>query len=66
MMESKNQSECCFYRIKQLAEMLSVSKSSIWGWVKNGTFPKPIKFTKNVTVWSSLDIAKWIENASSN
>ena len=65
-MESKNSGVIKFYRVKQLAEMLSVSKSSIWGWVKTGKFPQPIKLTKNVTVWNSVDVINWLENAILN
>lgn len=65
-MEIKNSGVIKFYRVKQLAEMFSVSKSSIWGWVKKGSFPQPIKLSNNITVWSSIDVTKWLENASSN
>ena len=50
-----------FYRLSQLKKQLSVSRSSIWSWVKNGTFPKPIKLGKNCTAWNSEDIQNWIE-----
>ena len=53
--------EIQFYRLTQLKQQLSVSRSSIWAWVKNGTFPKPIKLGKNCTAWNSSDIHAWIE-----
>lgn len=57
--------EIKFYRVKEVAQMLSVSKSSIWGWAKNGSFPQPIKLSKNVTVWSLIDITLWLEKDNS-
>lgn len=50
-----------FYRIKQLVEMLNVSKSSIWSWLSAGKFPNPIKIGNNTTVWRSSDIESWIK-----
>lgn len=51
-----------FYRINELAVMLSVSKSTIWNWVKKGSFPQAFKLAENTTAWRSVDIEKWIEN----
>jgi len=48
-----------FYRLKQLKECLNVSGSSIWAWVKQGTFPKPIKLSENCTAWNAADIERW-------
>jgi len=55
-------SDLKFYRIKQLSEMLNVSKSSIWGWLKKGKFPTPLKIGGNTTVWRSTDIESWVSN----
>lgn len=48
-----------FYRLPQLKARLGVSGSSIWAWVKKGTFPAPIKLAENTTAWHILDIEKW-------
>jgi prophage regulatory protein len=53
-----------FYRINQLTQMLSVSKSTIWYWVKKGAFPEPYSLGENVTGWRALDIQDWIESRS--
>jgi prophage regulatory protein len=50
-----------FYRLSQLKQQLSVSRSSIWSWVKEGTFPKPIKLGKNCTAWNAEDVHAWVE-----
>ncbi len=44
-------------RINELATVngkagkLPVSPSTIWRWVKDGTFPKPFKLGSGTTVW---------------
>ena len=51
-----------FFRLPQLKARLGVSGSSIWAWVKKGTFPAPIKLSENTTAWHLSDIEAW-ENA---
>ena len=60
-MQSKSQ-DVHFYRLSQLKEKLSVSRSSIWSWVKEGSFPKPIKLGKNCTAWNSEDVHAWVQS----
>ncbi|MBT6014916.1 MAG: AlpA family phage regulatory protein, partial [Nitrosomonadales bacterium] len=31
------------YKVKQLEQILSISKSTLWQWVKQDKFPTPIK-----------------------
>lgn len=49
-----------FYRLLHLTQTLDVSSSSIWAWVKKGTFPKPIKLSANCTAWNAEDVESWI------
>lgn len=51
-----------FYRLPQLKIRLGVSGSSIWAWVKKGTFPAPIKLSENTTAWHSADIEAWAQS----
>ena len=48
-----------FYRLPHLKNLLGVSGSSIWAWVKAGKFPKPVKLSENCTAWSAADIERW-------
>jgi prophage regulatory protein len=57
----QNNNEIKFYRLSQLKQQLSVSRSSIWAWVKEGSFPKPIKLGKNCTAWNAEDVHAWVE-----
>ena len=48
------------YRVKQLIGLLSISKSTIYGWIKDDKFPKGTKIN-GITVWRKETIDKWIE-----
>ena len=50
-----------FIRIKEVMEKTGVARSTIWLWVKEEKFPKPIKISPRVTVWKSSDIQQWQE-----
>lgn len=58
-MDKKVQQE--FYRVTHIATLLSVSVSSIWGWVKKGKFSRPIKLSDNVTAWEVSEVDSWIK-----
>ncbi len=51
-----------FYRLPQLKARLNVSGSSIWAWVKKGTFPKPIRLSENCTAWNAADVEAWAQS----
>ena len=53
--------ELQFYRVNEVAKMLSVSRASIYNWCNQGNFPKPIKISDSVTVWRSTDIEIWVK-----
>ncbi|MDD4964287.1 MAG: AlpA family phage regulatory protein [Gallionella sp.] len=44
------------YRLPHLAKRIGASGSSIWAWVKNGTFPAPIKISPNCTCWIAAEV----------
>ena len=46
--------------------MFSVSEKTIWQWVKQGKFPKPIKLSTNVTVWRLSEVLAWVEQQAAN
>jgi predicted DNA-binding transcriptional regulator AlpA len=55
----KNTNEKILLRMKHLTEKLSLSKSTIWLWVRNNEFPKPNKIN-GVSVWKKDTIDQWI------
>jgi prophage regulatory protein len=48
------------YRVTELSNMLSIGKSTIWAWVKEGRFPKPIQISSRMTVWTEDDLQCWL------
>lgn len=59
MANGTQQTPARFYRLPHLKQYLGVSGSSIWAWVKKGTFPKPIKLSENCTAWNAADVERW-------
>jgi len=49
---------------RQAAQLFSVSRCSIWRWIKESNFPKPVKFSKGCTRWKLSDIEKWEQEKS--
>ena len=45
-----------FLRLPQVLERIPVSKSTWWGGVKTGRFPKPVKLSARTTAWRESDI----------
>jgi len=45
-----------YMRVSQLAQLLQVSKSTIWRWAANGSIPQPIKLSKRVAVWPTQEV----------
>ncbi|WP_269913807.1 helix-turn-helix transcriptional regulator [Acinetobacter sp. HY1485] len=45
----------------QRTGLLPISEKTLWSWVKDGKFPKPIRLSGNVTVWRANEVLEWIE-----
>ncbi len=52
------------YRIKQVLEVIPVSKTTWWNGVRYGRFPKPIR-NGRMTFWRSEDIETFIDALNS-
>jgi prophage regulatory protein len=50
-----------FIRQKQLLPILGFSAPTLWRKVRDGSFPKPVKLSTNITAWNKADILLWIE-----
>lgn len=48
-------------RVKEVVKKTGLGKSTIWSWVKDGKFPKPIKLSERISAWKESDIDAWIE-----
>jgi len=51
-----------FLRIKDVMKKTGIARSTIWLWVKEDKFPKPIKLSPRITVWSEDEIDNWKTN----
>jgi prophage regulatory protein len=51
-----------FLRDTEIAIRYSISRPTVWRWVKQGKFPKPIKLGGGSTRWSTLDLQEWEKN----
>lgn len=50
-------------RVKDVAEMLGVSKSTVWRIVRSeADFPRPIRLTKNTTIFDLPAVTKWVDS----
>ncbi len=57
-----NAAPALFYRLPRVREICGgVAPSTIWAWVKAGTFPKPIKLSANTTAWPAADVDAWAQ-----
>ena len=44
---------------KAVAERYQSSRSTVWRWVKEGKFPKPVKLATGTTRWHLTDLEHW-------
>jgi predicted DNA-binding transcriptional regulator AlpA len=51
-----------FLRLRQILDILPISKSSWWEGCKTGRYPEPVKLGPRTTAWRAEDIAALIQN----
>ena len=51
-------------RVKQVLEIVPVSKSAWWAGCKAGIYPAPLKLSERTTCWRLSDIERLIESIS--
>jgi prophage regulatory protein len=49
-------------RAKQVLEIVPISKSTLYQWIKDGKFPAPIKLSERCSVWMSESVQKFIDD----
>ena len=45
---------------KNRSGKLPVSPATVWRWVREGQFPKPVKLSNRVTVWNLAEVDAFI------
>jgi predicted DNA-binding transcriptional regulator AlpA len=51
-------------RMEALLKKLSISRATVWRWVKGGHLPAPIRIGPNVVAWPEGQIDEWIATRS--
>lgn len=49
-----------FVKQPQILQVVPISASSLWRWVKIGAFPKPLKLSDHCSVWKVADVRAWM------
>lgn len=48
-----------YLNIQEVSAVLKVSRSTLWRWIKEGLFPKPIRLGPKAVRWKVSDLAAW-------
>ena len=51
-------------RLKEVLQIIPVSKTSWWAGVKTGRYPRPVKLGPRTTCWRLSDLQRLIEETS--
>ena len=43
----------------QISKKYGVHRTTLWRWVKNGNFPKPVKLSPGCTRWAEDALKEW-------
>lgn len=52
--------EKVYFRDKEVAHALSISRSTVWHYVSKGLLNKPLKLSHRVSVWTKADIDAFV------
>jgi len=45
---------------QELQKLFKVSPATIYRWIKEGNFPKPVRLGANMVRWKASDIKAWM------
>jgi len=48
-------------RERQVLDLVSFSRSTLWRLVRAGEFPGPYKLSDGITVWRADEVYQWVE-----
>lgn len=52
-------------KIDEVCEKIGVTKSCIYRWISENTFPRPLKLSSTCVRWREDDIVEWLEQFAS-
>lgn len=41
---------------------IGIGKSTLWRWIREGRFPKPVRLGANCVAWRADDVNQWINS----
>ncbi|NOU22932.1 MAG: AlpA family phage regulatory protein [Methyloglobulus sp.] len=50
------------WRLPRVIQCVGLCKSSIYGLIKKGQFPQPIKLTEKASAWKASSVISWIKS----
>ncbi|RUO63256.1 transcriptional regulator, AlpA family [Pseudidiomarina planktonica] len=50
-----------YYRLSELKMHYRMSKSTIYRWIKEDKFPRPVRFSERISRWPKSELDKWEE-----
>ncbi|NCT97006.1 MAG: AlpA family phage regulatory protein [Comamonadaceae bacterium] len=50
-----------YIRQAGLLKVLPISSATLWRWVNNDAFPKPVKLSPRVTAWRFEEVRSWLQ-----
>ncbi|MDA8153973.1 MAG: AlpA family transcriptional regulator [Acidithiobacillus sp.] len=53
-------------RLPAVQARVNASKTSIYGWMKSGDFPQPVKLGPRAVAWRRSDVDAWIGSRTSH
>lgn len=62
MEQEKRASEIRFIRLKEVLSICGMSRSSVYGAIKKGQFPAPVKLSTRSTAWVRSEVTLWVES----
>jgi prophage regulatory protein len=49
-----------YIRAQELATILAVHRTTLWRWVRDGHFPRPVRLGPNTVAWDSIQVDAWL------
>ena len=49
-------------RLTEVESLIGCKKSTIYAMLKEGTFPKPIRFSARMVVWPETSVMQWVQD----
>jgi prophage regulatory protein len=47
-------------RRPELLSIIGVSRSTLYSWISNGLFPRPVRIGPNAVGWTTDDVSAWL------